>query len=223
MQISGIQKLTLTDYPGHVSCIVFTQGCNFRCPFCQNSALLPRKSGLLDIEEVFTYIEKRKDILDGVVISGGEPTLQFHLIEFIMRIKKLGLKIKLDTNGYQYDVLKYLVDNKLIDYVAMDIKDDLNYYEKITGTKKIDVNIIKNSIELIKSSGIEHEFRTTIVKEYHDYNKINNLCSLVGNSKYFIQNYEDSGMILEKGLHGFSNEELLEISNKFPNLKVRGI
>lgn len=223
MQISGLQKLTLTDYPGHVACIVFTQGCNFRCPFCQNSALLFKKSGLIDVEEVFIYIEKRKDILDGVVISGGEPTLQVDLIEFIIRIKKLGLKVKLDTNGYQYDALKHLVDNNLVDYIAMDIKDDLNYYEKITGTKKIDVNIIKNSIELIKSSGIEHEFRTTIVKEFHDYDKISNLCRLVGSSNYYLQNYEDSGMILKKGLHGFSNEELLDISRKFPNLKVRGI
>lgn len=223
MQISGLQKLSLTDYPGKVSCIVFTQGCNFRCPFCQNSTLLSKRSGLLDCEDVLTYIEKRKDILDGVVISGGEPTLQEDLIEFIKKIKGYGLKVKLDTNGYQYDVLKYLIDNRFVDYIAMDIKDDLDYYEKITGTKKIDVNILKNSIELIKNSGIDHEFRTTIVKEYHDYNKISNLCDLVGNSKYFIQNYEDSGMILKKGLHGFSNEELLDISNKFPNLKVRGI
>ena len=223
MQISGLQKLTLTDYPGYVACIIFTQGCNFRCPFCQNSLLLSKKTGLLDVEDVFTYIEKRRFILDGVVISGGEPTLQEYLIEFIIRIKKLGLKVKLDTNGYQYDKLKYLIDNRLVDYIAMDIKNDLNYYDKITGTKKVDVNILKNSIELIKSSGIEHEFRTTIVKEFHDYDKISNLCSLVGSSNYYLQNYEDSGMILRKGLHGFSNEELLNISKEFPNLKVRGI
>ena len=223
MQISGIQKLTLTDYPGHVACIIFTQGCNFRCPFCQNSSLLSKRSGLLDNDEVFTYIEKRKDILDGVVISGGEPTLQCNLILFIKKIKKLGLNVKLDTNGYQYDVLKYLIENKLIDYIAMDIKDDLSYYEKITGVNKIDVNIQMNSVELIKNSGIKHEFRTTIVKEFHDDKKISNICNLVGSSNYFLQNYEDSGMILKKGLHGFTDEELLEISLKFPNLKVRGI
>ena len=223
MQISGIQKLTLTDYPGHVACIIFTQGCNFRCPFCQNSSLLSKRSGLLDNDEVFTYIEKRKDILDGVVISGGEPTLQCNLILFIKKIKKLGLNVKLDTNGYQYDVLKYLIENKLIDYIAMDIKDDLSYYEKITGVNKIDVNILMNSVELIKNSGIKHEFRTTIVKEFHDDKKISNICNLVGSSNYFLQNYEDSGMILKKGLHGFTDEELLEISLKFPNLKVRGI
>jgi len=223
VQISGLQKLTLTDYPGHVACTVFTQGCNFRCPFCQNRLLLSKRRGLLDCDDVFAYIEKRKDILDGVVISGGEPTLQPDLILFIKKIKILGLSVKLDTNGYQYDILKYLIDNKLIDYIAMDIKDDLNYYEKITGVNKIDVNILKNSIELIKKSGIKHEFRTTIVKEFHDDKKISNLCNLVGSSNYFLQNYEDSGMTLKKGLHGFTNEELFEISLKFPNLKVRGI
>lgn len=223
MQISGLEKLTLTDFPGHVACIVFTQGCNFRCPFCQNSSLLSKKDGLLDNEYVFEYIRKRSKILDGVVISGGEPTLQKDLAIFIKRIKQLGLKIKLDTNGYKYEILKSLIDDNLVDYIAMDIKDDLNYYEIITGMKKVDTELLKKSIDLIRNSGIDYEFRTTIVKEFHDDRKINSLCILLGNSNYYLQNYEDSGMILKEGLHGFTNEELSEISMKFPNLKIRGI
>ena len=225
MKISGFEKLTLTDYPEHLACIIFTQGCNYRCPFCQNSSLINIRDGDIDIINIMNYLEERKNILEGVVISGGEPTVQPDLYDFIKLLRTKGLKIKLDTNGSNPMILKKLLDENLLDYVAMDIKNDFESYDKIIGTHAC-IDKLKESINLLKNSNIYFEFRTTIVKEFHYINKLKNIAKIVGNHKYFIQNYQDSDYVLDRSLHGFTQDELAEIANEFKknkNIKVRGM
>lgn len=227
MNIAGVQKVTLLDYPGKVACEIFTQGCNFECPFCQNSGLIPiTNTGEFSEEEIFEYLTLRKNILDGVVITGGEPTVQKDLKGFIKKIKDLGLLVKLDTNGGNPKVLQELIDEKLVDYVAMDIKNIFNKYN-ITAGKKINLDNIKKSIEILKASKIDYEFRTTIIKEMHSLDDIINICKLVGNAKYYLQNFEDSENVIDHSLHGFSREELLFIDkylkDVFPNVEIRAL
>ena len=227
MNIAGVQKVTLLDYPGKVACEIFTQGCNFECPFCQNSSLIPiTNTGEFSEEEIFEYLNLRKNILDGVVITGGEPTVQKDLKEFIKKIKDLGLLVKLDTNGGNPKVLQELIDEDLVDYVAMDIKNIFNKYN-ITAGKKISLDNIKMSIEILKASKIDYEFRTTIIKEMHSLDDIISICKLVGDAKYYLQNFEDSENVIDHSLHGFSREELLFIDkylkDVFPNVEIRAL
>ena len=227
MNIAGVQKVTLLDYPGKVACEIFTQGCNFECPFCQNSGLIPiTNTGEFSEEEIFEYLNLRKNILDGVVITGGEPTVQKDLKGFIKKIKDLGLLVKLDTNGGNPKVLQELIDEKLVDYVAMDIKNIFNKYN-ITAGKKVSLDNIKKSIEILKASKIDYEFRTTIIKEMHSLDDIISICKLVGNAKYYLQNVEDSENVIDHSLHGFSREELLFIDkylkDLFPNVEIRAL
>lgn len=229
MTIDGFNKLTLLDYPEHTACIIFTRGCNFNCNFCQNSSLIKvnQSEGLVSEKEVLDYLEKRKNILDGIVISGGEPTIQKDLIEFIKKIKEIGLKIKLDTNGYNPKILEYLIQNKLVDYIAMDIKHTYANYLKII-KKNIILDKIRQSIELIKESGIDHEFRTTIMKECHKLDDIVEIIELLGKKeKYYLQNFVDSDNVNCPGLHGFTDEELISLENTLrkysKNIKIRGI
>lgn len=230
MVISGMQKLTLLDYPGKTACLIFTQGCNFRCPFCHNKDLLDNEihNEIVSEAEVFEYLEKRKNILDGVCITGGEPLLQNGIENFIKKIKAMGLLVKLDTNGSCPGKLKWLLDNDLLDYVAMDIKNDFLNYDKASGVSCYNVEKIKDSINIIEKSKVEHEFRTTVVKQIHDIAQIENICKYLGpNEKYYIQNYRDSETVLKPGLSGFEIEELqqaLQYLNKtYPNVNVRGI
>lgn len=229
MTINGMQKLTLLDYPGNVACLIFTQGCNFRCPFCHNSGLLDMNNNCekIDEKEVFKYLEKRRGLLDGVCISGGEPLLQKDIVDFIRKVKDLGYKVKLDTNGSSPKKLKQLIEDGLIDYVAMDIKNDFLNYDKTAGMCT-NIDNIKKSIEIIENSNIEYEFRTTIVKQFHDVGKLEKIIQYIGpNARYYIQNYQDCSSVLQRGLNGFDNEELLNIKNtlgvKYPNLEVRGV
>lgn len=229
MTINGMQKLTLLDYPGNVACLIFTQGCNFRCPFCHNSGLLDMNNNCekIDEKEVFKYLEKRRGLLDGVCISGGEPLLQKDIVDFIRKVKDLGYKVKLDTNGSSPKKLKQLIEDGLIDYVAMDIKNDFLNYDKTAGMCT-NIDNIKKSIEIIENSNIEYEFRTTIVKQFHDVGRLEKIIQYIGpNARYYIQNYQDCSSVLQRGLNGFDNEELLNIKNtlgvKYPNLVVRGV
>lgn len=229
MIIDGFNKLTLLDYPGLTACIIFTRGCNFNCNFCQNSSLIKinKKQGLISEQEVLSYLTKRKSVLDGIVISGGEPTIQKGLIEFIKKVKKIGLKVKLDTNGYNPEVLQYLIDNRLVDYIAMDIKHIFANYAKII-KKNIGVDKIKQSIELLKKSQIDHEFRTTIIKEYHHLDDLINIIAFIGKKeKYYLQNFVDSEDVNCRGLHGFTDEELISLENTLrkysKNINIRGI
>lgn len=226
MEISGLNKVTLQDYPGKMACIIFTQGCNMRCPFCQNSTLTTKEKGLIDENEIFEFLNKRKNILDGVVISGGEPTIQEDLYEFIEKVKNLGLKVKLDTNGIRYDVLKKLIDNNLVDYVAMDVKNIMSKYGITSGIKNIYVDNIKKSMEILKKSNIEYEFRTTLIKEHHTIDDIKEMINLIGDGTYYLQNFKISDNVIDKSLHGFSDEELKMINKefeKYKNVYVRGV
>ena len=172
MRIGGLQKTSFLDYPHQMACVIFTVGCNFRCPFCHNKELVNEQISKLvneqiSEEEIFTFLEQRKNILEGVVVSGGEPTMQNDLVLFIEKIKKMGYLVKIDTNGTNPEVLQELIDKKLIDFVAMDIKNDWENYEKTIGVKT-DLEKIKKSVEIIKNSGIDHQFRSTIVRGLHD-------------------------------------------------------
>lgn len=165
MKIGGFQPCTLSDYPGHVAAIVFTQGCNYRCPFCHNGRLIPTDAAtdtLMPEDEVMRKIESRRRHIDGVVITGGEPTLQPDLPDFIRNVKALGLAMKLDTNGSSRNMLSRLLNEHLLDFVAMDIKAPMERYTMLAGVE-IDANILRESIALIASSGVAYEFRTTVV------------------------------------------------------------
>ncbi len=227
MKIAGFQKLTLLDFPGKVACILFTQGCNFRCPYCQNSGLIGHENEeLISEEEIFSYLNKRKGVLDGVVVSGGEPTVQPDLEAFMKKIKDMGFLVKLDTNGSNPDLIEKLIKDGVVDYIAMDIKNVLPLYMNVASVKA-SVDKLKRSIEIIKSSSIDHEFRTTIIKNIHDIDKMKEICSYVGGDKMYLQNFEQSENVLGKNLESFSKEELIEISKiikgNYPNVKVRGI
>ena len=153
MKIAGIEKLSLQDYPNHISCIIFTQGCNLKCPFCQNSTLIPFQSNdCIDTQEVLQYIKLRKGILNGVTISGGEPIMQPDLKDFIIKLKEIGIDVKLDTNGINYEILKELIDEKLVDYVAMDIKNTFKKYSETSGISDMKTQNIINSIQLLKQN-----------------------------------------------------------------------
>ena len=230
MIIDGFEKLTLLDYPENIACIIFTRGCNLRCPFCHNSSILEfsNETSKITEKEIFDYLEKRKNILDGVCITGGEPLLQVDIKEFIKKIKNLNLKVKLDTNGTNYLKLKELLDENLLDYIAMDIKNVYEKYPNTTGIKNLDIENIKKSIALLKKSKVEYEFRTTIVKNFHTFEDIENLCKLVGkDSNYYIQNFINSDNVLEKNLESFSNEDLEKLkeflNNNYNNVKIRNM
>ena len=214
MEIHGLQKLTLLDFPGHTACTVFTGRCNFRCPFCQNASLVLRPETLAVIpeEDVFAFLEKRRGLLDGVAVTGGEPTLQPDLAGFLRKVKDLGFKTKLDTNGARPDVLRGLLAEGLIDYAAMDIKSSPSGYARCAGVPDKVLGPVRESAALLEGSGVSHEFRTTAVKGLHtpeDFRAIGEW--LAGTENYFIQNYADSGDILEPGMAAFSKEELAEL------------
>ena len=218
--------MTLLDYPGKVACIVFTGGCNLRCPFCHNGSLVkkPIANGNM-LQEVMEYLRRRKGIMDGVVITGGEPLLQPDLADFIAKVKSMGYLVKLDTNGALPERLKAVLGCGNVDYIAMDVKSSPEGYNKATGSD-IDFENFRKSMEIIKQSGIEHEFRTTAVKGIHEIEDFVAIANLVGKGeKYFIQKFVDSGDILSQG-NGFSAAEYDEILTKvreiIPEANIRG-
>ena len=199
MKISGLQKVSLVDFDGHISATIFTRGCNFACPYCHNSRLVKGIDDIIPENEVLEYLEKRKNVLDSVVISGGEPTLNPDLPVFIKEIKDMGFKIKLDTNGTNLSMLKNLIENQLIDYVAMDIKNSLEKYNITTNTNT-HWNI-KDTIEYIMNCGIDYEFRTTLIKQYHTQEDITKISELIkGAKKLFLQKFVNNENCLQSGL-----------------------
>ena len=229
MKIAGLRKLTLLDFPGRVACVVFTNGCNFRCPFCHNASLVVPKGGHEDISEddFFAFLKKRKGVLDGVVITGGEPTLAHGLYDFIVAVKAAGYPVKLDTNGSFPDKLKPLLTDKLLDYVAMDIKTTPENYEHVAGVK-VEMDKLKESIDMIRKSGIPHEFRTTVVKGLHTADDIVSIAKMLGaDETYYLQGFVDSGDVLTEGCEAFSREEMHEILEKAkefcPKCELRGM
>ena len=182
MIIDGFEPVTLVNYPGQVACIIFTRGCNFRCSYCQNGTLLTNNQdkGIISEQTILEYLDKRKNVLDGICISGGEPLLQKDIYIFIQKIKERGLKVKLDTNGSNPKLLQKLIDDQLLDYVAMDIKNISAKYNKTINIKKFEFSLIKESINILKNSNIEHEFRTTIVKGMHTIEDLKEICTYIG-------------------------------------------
>lgn len=189
-KLAGLQKTTFIDYPEKIACIVFTQGCNFRCGYCHNPELFENKEPVLSVPAFFEFLNKRKGKLDGVVITGGEPTLHGKdLIEFIKEVKSFGFLVKLDTNGTHPDVLQELLNENLLDYIAMDIKAPLAKYKTITQTD-IDTKIIKKSIDMIMKSGVDYEFRTTIVKSQLSVEDLRQIGELIqGAKRYYMQKF----------------------------------
>lgn len=230
MKIQGLQKLTLLDFPERVACTVFFAGCNFRCPFCHNASLVTDipPVGEITEEEFFSFLKKRQGILDGVCITGGEPLLQPKIEDFIRRIKELGYAVKLDTNGSFPNKLKLLVENGLVDYVAMDIKNGPKLYAVTAGVKNLDIASIKESVDYLKEGRVPYEFRTTVVKDYHTKESFEKIGQWIrGTEKYFLQNFVDSGDLIGKDTEGCSEEEMKEflsvVSRYIPSAKVRGI
>ena len=230
MRLGGLQKLTLLDYPGLVACTVFTVGCNMRCPFCQNASLVNRieEENLISEEEFFSFLKKRQGILDGVCITGGEPTLQPDLKEFIAKIKSMGYKVKLDTNGSFPDKVKEILDSGNVDFVAMDLKNTLDRYAETVGVPGFDTSKIVESIRIIKESGVEYEFRTTVVSPLHRPEDFGKLAKLVeGSPRYFLQNFVDSGdLVAGDGMKELTKEEisaaLANAKEIIPQAKIRG-
>lgn len=228
MVIHGIQKLTLVDFPHFTSCILFSGGCNFRCPFCHNSSLVlaPSSQPVIEENEIFSFLKKRKKMLEGVVITGGEPTLNSDLIPFMEKIKDLGYKVKLDTNGYRPNVLQSAIEKHVVDYVAMDIKTSLDEYPLLTGIKDIDTDLIKESISILLKEEVDYEFRTTVVNELHNEKNFEKIGKIVEGAKsYYLQTFIDKGNTIEKGLTSPSLETLesyKEILNSYiENVSIR--
>lgn len=218
MKISGLQKTSLLDYPDKVSAIIFTQGCGFRCGYCHNPELIPaatKEEGGFKTEEILEFLNKRKKVLDAVVITGGEPTLQRDLLDFIRQVKKLGYLVKLDTNGTNPEMLKKIIKEGLVDYIAMDIKAPLKNYHRVTQTK-VDLAKIKTSIKLIMKSGIDYEFRSTILPRLHNKEEVKEMARLIkGAEKYFLQAFLNQGKLWDKTLSGeksFSQKEMKELA-----------
>lgn len=210
MLIHGFNKTTLLDYPGIVACTLFTGACNFRCPFCQNADLVlnPASQPVIPEEEILAHLSKRKGITRGVCITGGEPTINGDLEEFIEKLKSMDLKIKLDTNGYRPEVTGKLFKRGLVDYVAMDIKSSFTRYSEAAGTD-IDIERIRESIAVIMSEAPDYEFRTTVVKELHDMDVFEEISVMLkGAEKYYLQAFVDSERVISGGLHAYSKSEM---------------
>ena len=230
MLIHGLQKLTLLDFPGRVAATLFTGGCNFRCPFCHNATLVehPEEAPLYSEEEILTFLSGRVGILDGVAITGGEPLMNKDIKEFIAKIKAMGFAVKLDTNGTYPELLKELLDAHLVDYVAMDVKNSPEKYAMTAGIAKLDLKKIETSMKLLRESGVEYEFRTTVVKEFHTVKDIEKIADWISFSpRYFLQGFTDSGNLIGCDLHPCEKEILLQMldaaKKKIPSCTLRGI
>ncbi len=214
MQIAGLQKSSLLDYPSEIATVVFTPGCNFRCPYCHNPNLLKFNS-LYKHEEYLAldFLKKRVGKISAVVVSGGEPTLQNGLVEFFIKLKNMGFLTKLDTNGTNPDVLEYLTEKNLVDYVAMDIKGPLHKYEQIARCK-VDINKILSSINILKKSHVLYEFRTTVVKSLLKIDDFENIGQMIETAQiYYLQKFVKSNILDESFLfeNTYSEQEFLQI------------
>ncbi len=231
IKIGGIQKISLVDYPNKMACTVFTSGCNFKCPFCHNKDLVfvPPNITYYQQDEIFNYLSKRKEILNAVCISGGEPCVQASLIDFIFKIKELGYLVKLDTNGYYPDYLQELIETNNIDYIAMDIKNSKEKYAETVGLKEecFDITNIDKSIQLIKNCGIDYEFRTTLVSELHTLDDVVKIKDWIKECKcYTLQPYKESENVISQSFSTPSDDFMQQakqiLSKNIKNTKIRG-
>jgi pyruvate formate lyase activating enzyme len=229
MKLGGFQKLSLLDYPDKLSAIIWTIGCNFRCPFCYNKEIVFGKVDAIPQEAIFEYLEKRKKLLEGLVITGGEPTLQPDLKEFTKHVKQIGYQIKIDTNGSNPTQIKDLIDNRLVDYISMDIKAPKERYEKLAGCK-VDLKKIEKSIELIKQEAPDYEFRTTFTPKLLEKKDILEIAKWLKTSKkYYLQQFEQKHPLISSAMEEvipypteYLQETLEEIKPYFKECGLRG-
>lgn len=230
MVIQGLQKLTLLDYPGKVACTIFTAGCNFRCPFCHNASLVidTYRNQTIPEEEIWKFLEKRKNILDGVCVTGGEPLIQHGIEAFLKRIKEMGYAVKLDTNGSFPDKLRRIVGDGLVDYVAMDLKNSPQNYGRTIGIEGYDLIKVRKSVEFLLEGRVDYEFRTTVVLEYHQRSDFEAMADwIAGAGRYYLQQFQDSGDLIRPGLHAY-NENIMKqaldiVKKSVPSAQLRGL
>ncbi|SFS02704.1 anaerobic ribonucleoside-triphosphate reductase activating protein [Anaeromicropila populeti] len=230
MLIDGIQKVTLLDYPGHIAATLFLANCNFRCPFCHNRDLVltPEHQNAITLDEVISFLKTRIHILEGVCITGGEPTLNPELSFLLEEIKSLGFLVKLDTNGSNPDILQHLLERNLLDYIAMDIKNAKENYFKTIGKLNFSLQNIEDSVTIIMNSEISYEFRTTIVKELHTQHDIEEISHwLAGAEAYYLQNFQPSEQVIYPFLHAHTKdtlEQFCQVARKeIEHVEIRGI
>lgn len=231
MKLYGLQKMTLLDFPGHVACTVFTGGCNLRCPFCHNALLVTQldDSSVIYDDEFFAFLQKRKGLLDGVCITGGEPLMQPDIEEFVIKIKQLGFKVKLDTNGCFLEKLKSLIEKDLLDAVAVDIKNSKEKYALTVGINNFDVSPIEQTVDfLLSQNKIDFEFRTTVCSPLHEIEDVEKIALWIkGTKHYYLQNFVDSGNLIGENVTSLDketlNKMLAEAKKIIPNTKLRGI
>lgn len=227
MIFGGLQKLTLLDYPEKVACTVFTSGCNFRCPFCHNASLVCHSASSLTFGEVSAFLKKRKNVLEGVCLTGGEPLVQNDVEDFLKFAKDLGYKVKLDTNGSFPDKLEKIVKSGLVDYVAMDVKNSLEKYFETVG-REIDTEAVRRSVELLKSDVVDYEFRTTVTGTFHSESSIESMAKwIAGCKRAYLQKFVASGDLIDRTVFGCDDETLkkyLEILRRYVSCaEIRGI
>ena len=211
MEFSGLQKLAMVDYPGKLAATVFTGGCNLRCPFCHNAVLVlhPDQAEHLRQAAVLDFLSRRRGLLDGVVLSGGEPLLHDGAGDFLRRVQDLGFAVKLDTNGCFPDRLEQLLRDKLVDYVAMDIKNSPERYGETAGRSGLDLAPFRESVSFLLSGAVDYEFRTTVVRELHDGDSFRAIGPwLAGARRYYLQSFVDRDTVLRAGLHPWDRESL---------------
>ena len=229
MKLYGLQKMTLLDFPEHVACTVFLSGCDLRCPYCHNFELAcGQVEALMEEEEFFSFLSKRKGLLDGVAITGGEPCLTRGLLPFMEKIKSEGFAVKLDSNGLHPDVLKEAVNRQLVDYIAMDIKNAPDKYALTTGKDLLDLRPLKESIDLLMEGNTAYEFRTTVVKEFHEEEDFHEIGKLIrGASRYYLQQFTDRDSVPFEGFSAPDEEAMkrfLEIAREYvPAAALRGV
>ena len=229
MKIHGLQKMTLLDFPGHVACTVFTGGCDLRCPFCHNFELVDGTApAIMEEEELLSFLEKRRGLLDGVAFTGGEPCLQKNLPELMRKIREIGFAIKLDTNGNHPDMLEKMISEGLVDYVAMDIKNSPEKYAVTCGLETLDLTKIRQSVEILKSGRVDYEFRTTVVAQFHEENDFRLIGQwLQGAKRYFLQSFTDRDSVPYGGMSAPSREEIFRYAQiaqeNIPDTQVRGV
>lgn len=227
MEILGIEKVSLVDYESKICATIFTGGCNFLCPFCHNAQIVKKEFKEYDEKEILSYLKDRRKLLDAVTVSGGEPTLQKDLFEFIAKIKEMGYLVKLDTNGTFPNVVKTLADNNLIDYVAIDIKNSFDDYPAICGVKQVNTDNIKQTLKILKEHNITYELRTTLVEGYHTRKTISKMAEeLKGEKLLYLQKFVDSGACMKNYLQAISKEQAKEfqkiLSSSIEKVELRG-
>ena len=229
MKLSGMQKLTLLDFPGKMACTLFTPGCNFLCPFCHNSSLVTDiDEHFIKAEEVLRFLSTRQGILEGVCITGGEPLLQKDIEDFMREIKDMDFLVKLDTNGSFPHKLAGIIEGGLVDYVAMDIKNSPELYAETIGKTAFDLSSVNESLELLKEGRVPYEFRTTVTKNFHNLKSLLEIADWIsGCDSYYLQQFVNSGQLIDETITGYTDEELKalyrEVKRKLPCTQLRGV